>query len=106
MFRGLGVQGCILQFETCYLDNQDTATAAIRRARTSFVPPAATDVQMGNIRSHWSRQRAINDLKVTGVSTPVGKRFAHIVNNRVWEGYGQLTADQVDAGPRAKRDLR
>lgn len=81
-----------------YLDNQDTASAAIRRARASFVPPAGTDVKIGNIRSHSSRQRAINDLKVTGVSAPVGKRFARIVSDRVWEGYGQLTTDQVDAG--------
>ncbi|CAE7696987.1 unnamed protein product [Symbiodinium sp. CCMP2592] len=78
--------------------NKDTASAAIRRARASFVPPAGTDVKISSIRSHSSRQRAINDLKVTGVSTPIGKRFARIVSDRVWEGYGQLTTDQVDAG--------
>ncbi|CAE7619753.1 unnamed protein product, partial [Symbiodinium sp. KB8] len=78
--------------------NKDSASAAIRRARASFVPPAGTDVQIGKIRSHSSRQRAINDLKVSGVSAPVGKRFARIASDRVWDGYGQLTTDQVEAG--------
>ena len=88
----------VLQLGTCYLDSQDSASAAIRRARASFVPPAGTDVQIGKIRSHSSRQRAINDLKVSGVSAPVGKRFARIASDRVWDGYGQLTTDQVEAG--------
>ena len=76
---------------------QDAAAAAIRRARSSFVPPADCQVNIARVRSHSSRQRCINDLKITFVPKDVGKRFARIASDKVYDGYGQLTDNQVAA---------
>lgn len=71
---------------------QDTVSAAIRRARASFVPPNVGEVKVASIRSHSGRHRAVNDLKMHNVKTEVGKRFARISS---WANYGKLTAKQA-----------
>ena len=74
---------------------QDTVSAAIRRARASFVPPNVREVKVASIRSHSGRHRAVNDLKMHNVKTEVGKRFARISSEAVWANYGKLTAKQA-----------
>ena len=74
---------------------QDVVSAAIRRIRKSYTPPATCSVKISNIRSHSGRQRSINDLKLTNVKSEVGKSFARITTDSVWESYGRLTENQV-----------
>ncbi|CAK9078992.1 unnamed protein product, partial [Durusdinium trenchii] len=75
----------------------DTAAAAIRRARSSFVPPNVAAVKVANIRSHSARHRCINDLKAQNVPNEVGKTFARIKSNSVYGKYGRLTPEQAAA---------
>ena len=74
---------------------QDTAAAAIRRARENFVPPDVTAVKVSQIRSHSARHRCINDMKSQNVPQEVGKTFARIASTKVWANYGKLTEEQA-----------
>jgi hypothetical protein len=74
---------------------QDTAAAAIRRARKNFVPPDVTAVKVSQIRSHSARHRCINDMKSQNVPQEVGKTFARIASTKVWANYGKLTEEQA-----------
>ncbi|CAK9017478.1 unnamed protein product [Durusdinium trenchii] len=86
--------------------NKDTVSAAIRRARKTFVPPNVGEVKVANIRSHSGRHRAINDLKMHNVKTEVGKRFARISSEAVWKGYGKLTVKQAADELRSNKKLQ
>ena len=74
---------------------QDAAGKAIQRARESFVPPQDSSVKIAKVRSHSSRQRCINDLKTTLVPKDIGKAFARISSDKVYDQYGELTEKQV-----------
>ena len=81
---------------------------AIRKARSSFVPPAGHNVKIGQIRSHSARHRCINDLKGSGVAVEVGKKFARIASDKVYNSYGKLTEEQAKeqlAGNKPVQDL-
>ena len=70
-------------------------SAAIRKARATFVPPNVGEVRVSRIRSHSGRHRAVNDLKMSTVKGEVGRRFARISSEKVWEKYGRITAEQA-----------
>ena len=83
-------------------------SAAIRRARASYVPPHGTQVKIKQIRSHSARHRCINDLKTSGVPSAIGKVFSRIASQKVYDGYGRVSEAQASealAGNKKVQDL-
>lgn len=74
---------------------KDTVASAIRRARKTFRVPHIPEVQPGRIRSHSGRHRCINDMKQHNVEQEVGKKYARISDETVYDGYGKLSAGKV-----------
>ena len=71
-------------------------------------PEEAGQVRIDRVRSHSARHRCVNDLKVCGVERIIGKAFAQIQSDRVYDHYGHVTPDQIAAGlagNRAVQDL-
>ena len=66
---------------------------AVQKARRSFVPEGA--VRLANVCSHSGRHRAINDMKVHGLPSEVGRRMARISEERVWQQYGKMSDSQA-----------
>ena len=81
--------------KVCY-HSKDVVAAAIRKARTNFIPPeGAGSVRVENIVSHCGRHRCSNDMKSFGIKREVGKKFARISTDKVWDGYGPISQEQV-----------
>ena len=76
--------------------SKDVVAAAIRKVRSTFVPPdGAGSVRIENIVSHCGRHRCSNDMKSFGIKREVGKKFARIATDKVWDGYGPISQEQV-----------
>ena len=70
--------------------------AAIRKVRSTCVPPdGAGSVRVENIVSHCGRHRCSNDMKSFGIKREVGKKFARIATDKVYDGYGAISQEQV-----------
>jgi integrase len=82
---------------------KDTVAKAIRKARATFRVPHIPEVLPHRIRSHSGRHRCINDMKQHNVEREVGKKFARITDDGVYEKYGKLSAQQ--AGKKLKLNL-
>ena len=81
--------------KVCY-HSKDVVAAAIRKVRSTFVPPdGAGSVRIENIVSHCGRHRCSNDMKSFGIKREVGKKFARISTDKVWDGYGPISQEQV-----------
>lgn len=74
---------------------KDTVARAIRRARRTFHVPHIPEVQPSKIRSHSGRHRCINDMKQHNVDREVGKKYARISDEGVYDRYGKLSAQQA-----------
>ena len=76
--------------------SKDVVAAAIRKVRSTCVPPAcAGSVRIENIVSHCGRHRCSNGMKSFGIKREVGKKFARISTDKVWDGYGPISQEQV-----------
>ena len=76
--------------------SKDVVAAVIRKVRSTFVPPdGAGSVRVENIVSHCGRHRCSNDMKSFGIKREVGKKFARISTDKVWDGYGPISQEQV-----------
>ena len=82
---------------------KDTVARAIRKARQTFKVPHIPEVQPNRIRSHSGRHRCINDMKQHNVEREVGKKFARITDDGVYEKYGKLSAQQ--AGKKLRQNV-
>ena len=82
---------------------KDAVARAIRQARKTFKVPHIPEVQSDRIRSHSGRHRCINDMKQHNVEREVGKKFARITDDGVYEKYGKLSAQQ--AGKKLHQNL-
>ena len=82
---------------------KDTVARAIRNARQTFKVPHIPEVQPQRIRSHSGRHRCINDMKQHNVEREVGKKFARITDDGVYEKYGKLSAQQ--AGKKLRQNV-
>ena len=66
--------------------SKDVVAVSIRKVRSTFVPPDGAGVRIENIVSHCGRHRCSNDMKSFGIKRAVGKRFARISTDKVWDG--------------------
>ena len=85
---------------------KDTVARAIRIARQTFNVPHIPEVQPNRIRSHSGRHRCINDMKQHNVEREVGKKFARITDDGVYEKYGKLSAAQAGKKLRQNTELQ
>ena len=81
-------------------------SAALRKARSTFVPPVPGEVRLDRIRSHSARHRCINELKSSNCVPEAGKKFARIASDSVWSGYGKLSEQQVCSVLRRNTELQ
>ena len=86
--------------------SKDTVARAIRRARSTFHVPHLPEVQPSMIRSHSGRHRCINDMKQHNVEREVGKKYARIGSDCVYDRYGKLSAQQAGKKLLQNRDLQ
>ena len=86
--------------------SKDTVARAIRRARRTFHVPHIPEVQPGKIRSHSGRHRCINDMKEHNVEREVGKKYARISDETVYDRYGKLSAQQAGKKLLQNHDLQ
>lgn len=85
---------------------KDVVARAIRKARETFKVPHIPEVQPSRIRSHSGRHRCINDMKQHNVEREVGKKFARITDDGVYEKYGKLSAQQAGKKLRQNQELQ
>ena len=81
---------------------KDVVARAIRDARKTFRIPHIPDVNPNRIRSHSGRHRCINDMKQHNAEREVGKKYARISDDGVYQNYGRLSAQQ--AGKKLKQN--
>ena len=86
--------------------SKDVVAKAIRRTRATFRVPHIAEVQPNRIRSHSGRHRCINDMKQHNVDREVGKKFARITDDGVYEKYGKLSAEQAGKKLRQNQELQ
>lgn len=85
---------------------KDVVAKAIRRARATFRVPHIPDVNPSRIRSHSGRHRCINDMKQHNVEKEVGKKYARISDDGVYQHYGRLSAQQAGKKLKQNRELQ
>ena len=85
---------------------KDTVSKAIRKARHTFKVPHIPEVRPDRIRSHSGRHRCINDMKQHNVDREVGKKFARITDDGVYEKYGKLSSQQAGKKLRQNMELQ
>ena len=87
--------------------SKDVVAAAIRKARSTFVPPdGAGSVRMESIVSHCGRHRCSNGMKSFGIKREVGKKLARISTGKVWDGYGPIPQEQAGKQLAATAELQ
>ena len=69
-------------------------------------PEGAGNVRVDRARSHTARHRCVNDLKVCGVERSIGKGFAQIKSDKVYDHYGQISDEQIAAGLAGNRSVQ
>jgi integrase len=85
---------------------KDVVAKAIRNARRSFRIPHIPEVNPTRIRSHSGRHRCINDMKHHNVDKEVGKKYARISDDGVYQNYGKLSAQQAGKKLKLNQELQ